>query len=67
MKHHKAFGIYHWDTFDNETILIKEADLLEEAEEYVKQHYGNRLSANGADRVEIVDKKGKVVSSQSVR
>lgn len=39
----KAFGIYHWDTFDNVTLLIAEADTLEAAEKKVKQRYGDRI------------------------
>ena len=29
--HKKEFGIYHWDIFDNETILVGEADTLVKA------------------------------------
>lgn len=64
--HQKAFGVYHWDTFDNETLLIGQENTLKEAQEFVTKHYGSRLRASGADRVDIVDKKGKVVSRYSV-
>lgn len=50
----KPYGIYHWDTFDNETFLVGEADTLEEAEKFVVDHYGDRLRPNGADRADIV-------------
>ena len=65
-KHTKAFGIYHWDTFDNETILIAEADTLEAAEQKVKDRYGSRISGKGADKVDIVNGKGDVVRQFSV-
>ena len=40
--HTKEFGIYHWDTFDNETFLVGEADTISEAEERVMKT-GGRL------------------------
>ncbi|MCC6131342.1 MAG: hypothetical protein IT186_15600 [Acidobacteria bacterium] len=59
----KAFGIYHWDTFDDHTtIQIGSADSVEEAIEFVQKEYGPRIRPNGADRVDIVDvEKGVVV------
>lgn len=66
VSHTKAFGVYHWDTFDNETILIAEADTLEEAEEKTAERYKGRISPHGADKVEIVDKRGNVHRSYSV-
>lgn len=52
----KAFGIYHWDTFDNTTYLLSEADTQEEAEAYVAANC--RVRDNGADRVDIVTRDG---------
>ena len=66
IKHKKSFGIYHWDTFDNETLLIAEADTLLEAEEAIKARYAGRLGPHGADQVDIVDKKGNIVRKFSV-
>lgn len=66
VKHKKKFGIYHWDTFDNETLLIDEANTLEKAEKKVEEKYKGRISAQGADKVEIVDKKGTVLKSYGV-
>jgi hypothetical protein len=66
IQHKKKFGIYHWDTFDNVTILIDEADTLKKAEGKVKKHYKGRLGPNGADKVDIVDLKGNVVRSYHV-
>jgi len=75
-KFSKAFGIYHWDTFDNETILIGEADTLVEAQKFVQElafghlgllRYKGRLGSNGADRVDIVDQLGEVVDHYSTR
>lgn len=39
IEHKKQYGIYHWDTFDNETLVIGEADSLMEAESFVKKRY----------------------------
>lgn len=64
--HKKKFGVYHWDTFDNETLLIAEADTLEEAQEIVNTRYKGRISGNGADRVDIVDDRGNIVQQASV-
>lgn len=66
-KFKKAFGIYHWDTFDNETMLIGEADTLKEAQEFVQDEYKGRLGPGGADRVDIVNQLGTVVDNYSTR
>lgn len=65
--HKKKFGVYHWDTFDNETILMHQCNTQEAAEKYVQKHYGERISPNGADRVDIVDKKGAVLRTYTVK
>jgi len=70
IQHKKEYGVYHWDTFDNVTLFVTkdwntgekaEFDSLEEANEFVRDHYGNSLRKNGADRVDIVDSKGNIV------
>ena len=66
IKHKKKFGIYHWDTFDNSTILIDEADTYKICEEKVKKRYKSRINNKGADTVEIVNLKGDVLKSFSV-
>ena len=66
ISHKKQFGIYHWDTFDNETFQVGEADTLEKACEFVQKRYGDRIRSSGADRVDIVDKAGNVVGRYSV-
>ena len=66
-KFSKAFGIYHWDTFDNETILIGEADTLVDAQQFVQERYKGRLGSNGADRVDIGDQLGEIVDQYSTR
>jgi len=68
--HKKAFGIYHWDTFEafgEDTILVDEADTLEEAERKVVKRYGDRIVYNGADEVHIVNRQGEVVKRYAVR
>lgn len=65
--HKKAFGVYHWDTFDHETICVAEADTLEKAEAKVQEKYGSRINPNnGADQVDIVDQHGRVIRSYKV-
>lgn len=71
IQHTKAFGIYHWDTFDNVTLLIDEADTKEQAEEKVEKKYskdaiGPRIRDTGADRVDIVDRAGNIVRCYNV-
>lgn len=66
IQHEKKFGVYHWDTFDNETILVKDFDTLTEAQNYVSMQYKGRIVPHGADQVDIVDDKGNVVRSYKV-
>lgn len=66
IKHVKEFGIYHWDTFDNITILLAEYDKKAEALKFVEDRYKNRLRADGADRVEIVNSLGDIVEAFNV-
>ena len=55
------------DTFDNETILIDEADTFQKAVAKVQERYGGGISSSGADQVDIVDKSGLVQKSFKVR
>jgi len=66
INHSKNFGIYHWDTFDNETFLIDEADTLEQAITKVEEKYGDRISSSGADQVDVVNQDGDIVRKFSV-
>lgn len=66
ISHKKEYGLYHWDTFDNETFLVDEADTLEEIQVKLKDHYGDRLRKDGADRADIVDSKGNVIKKYNV-
>ena len=60
------FVICHWDTFDNETIKIGEANTLDEAISFIEKKYGDRLDVNGADKVEVIDLAGDIVHRQNV-
>lgn len=60
-----VYGVYHWDTFDNVTLLITTKPTLKEAEDYVAEHYAGRISPHGADKVDIVHK-GNIVRQYSV-
>lgn len=62
----KEFGVYHWDTFDNETFLIGESDTLDEARNLVQEKYKGRIKSTGADRVDIVNKLGNIVDHYPV-
>jgi hypothetical protein len=66
IQHKKPFGVYHWDTFDNNTILIAERCTHDAAIKFIKSTYKKRINLNGADRVDIVDKAGNVVQSYKV-
>ncbi len=66
IKHTKNFGVYHWDTFDNKTILIMEFDEIADAKTFVMGRYGKRISTSGADKVDIVDKGGDIVEQYNV-
>lgn len=66
ISHEKEFGIYYWDTFDNETFLVAEADSLQEASDTALEKYGSQIRTTGADRVDIVDKAGNIVERYSV-
>ena len=66
-KHKKEFGIYHWDTFDNETFFMGEANTLEDATLKVLEIYRGRLHHTGADQIDVVDKKGNIVVKYRVR
>jgi hypothetical protein len=67
VSHTKEFGVYHWDTFDNETLFLDEFDTQKQAEDYVAEKYKGRIDSNGADQVDIVDSKGKIVRAYKVR
>jgi hypothetical protein len=61
----KKFGIYHWDTFDNVTTLVGEADTVAAAEKKITKDYD--VSSTGADVVEIVDKVGNRIRRFQIR
>ena len=62
----KAFRVFHWDTFDNETIEIGSFDTQAEAEKFIVKKYKGRIRATGADRVDIVNANGSVVKHYPV-
>ena len=66
ISHKTKFGVYHWDTFDNETLLMKECKTLDAAHKFIKEYYGDRIRGNGADRVDVVDDAGNVVERYNV-
>lgn len=65
IEHTKAFGVY-LDTFDNETLLIGEADSLGEAQVFVEEQYRGRITPDGADQVDIVDLQGNIQGKYKV-
>lgn len=62
--HNKKYGMYYWDTFDDETILIEESDDLNYLRDKVTKKY--RVDSQGADVVEIVNNIGKILASYKV-
>lgn len=68
VQHKKEFGVYHWDTFDNETLLLFETDSRDEADNFIIERYKKqgRISASGADKVEIVNRQGKILEAFNV-
>jgi hypothetical protein len=65
-QHTKEYGVYHWDTFDNETMLLAEFDVKRDALEFIDKEYGKRISPRGADQVDLVDSKGGIVARWKV-
>jgi hypothetical protein len=64
-QHKKRFGVYHWDTFDNETFFKRDFDTQEEAERWIKEEeYQGRLRPSGADKVDVVDKESAEIVLQ---
>lgn len=65
-KQAKDYGIFYWDTFDNETFWIAEADTLKQADKWIRANY--EVADNGGDRVEIVLKlSGDIVKRYNVK
>jgi hypothetical protein len=65
-KQKRKFGVYHWDTFDNETLFLADFDRLSEAYIYILEKYGDRISDNGADQVDLVKLDGTVLDKFKV-
>ena len=65
-KHIKEYGIYYWDTFDNETLFLKDFDSLDAAKAYVEERYQGRLRDSGADKIDIVTRIGSIVKQYPV-
>ena len=42
IQHKKKYGVYHWDTFDNETILLYQSVSLDKCVEFVDKKYADR-------------------------
>lgn len=66
ISHHTEYGVYHWDTFDNETFLKYQHDDLDDCKKWIANYYGKRVRNNGADQVRIVDKGGNIIERYSV-
>ena len=66
ISHKKEFGVYHWDTFDDVTLLIDEFDTLLESQGFIAKRWKGRLKLNGANQVDIVDRVGTVVESHKI-
>lgn len=60
----KKYGVYYWDTFDNDTSLVGEENTIAKATKFVKTQY--RVRRDGADQVDIVTRDGGIVKSFKV-
>jgi len=65
-KQTKAYGIYYWNTLDNETLFLKEFHDMIVAMKYIEERYQGQLRDNGADKIDIVTKAGNVVKQYRV-
>jgi hypothetical protein len=65
LKHKKGFGVYLWDTFDNETLLLKGGFKTAEAA-LTWARNGHPENPNGADKIDIVDSGGNIVRQYSI-
>ena len=63
-KQTKEYGVYYWDTFDNETLFLKDFDNQPAAEAYIEKRYKGRLHSSGADKIDIVTKSTRSVVKQ---
>lgn len=62
----KEYGVYHWDTTSNTTMLIAQEDTLYEAQEFIAARYGDRLDSRGVNRAQVATRAGDVVYSTSI-
>ena len=66
-KQTKKYAIFHWDTFDNITILISQSDSRAKIDKVFDKKYKDRVSSQGADRVDIVQKGKGIVASYAIK
>lgn len=65
LKHKKGFGVYLWDTFDNETIFLKGGfKTADAALMWAKKDHP--YNPTGADKIDIVSAKGVVVNQYTI-
>lgn len=67
ISHTKKYGVYHWDTFDNTTLLMFEDDTFSNCFLFISDNYGKRVHPDGADVVEIVTRKGNIMHKENVK
>lgn len=66
-QHSKNYGVYLWDTFDNQTILLFESNSLRKCFYYILAGYEKKIAGTGADKIEIVDAAGNVVLEAKIK
>lgn len=64
--HTKNWGLYHWDSLANMTMLIDEADTLGKAESIIRDRFVLTSNHNG-DHVKIIHLDGTAVRAFFVR
>lgn len=65
LQHKNGFGVYLWDTFDNETILLRDGfKTIAAALKWARKK--NPENPNGADKIDIVSNSGDVVKQYPI-
>jgi len=62
--HKKAFGVYLWDTFDNETILLRDFNSRSAASRWARKSHPPQK--NGADQIDIVNRRGDIIEKYEI-
>jgi hypothetical protein len=59
--HRKPFAIYHWDTLEDQTVLLADFHERSAAVRFVHSEFAGRIGHEGLDQLEIVGPRGELV------